>query len=554
MKTVKKMMALVIALTMSVGIFGVTAFAATVTMNTQAGHTYQVYQIFTGTVDGNNLTEVKYGTSSKGTPGEYVSATDLAKLKTLSDLNLTDEHVIIEKYSEFVDFSNPATTVAGGASIQDLAPGYYIIRDLNDVVPDEKPLDTTTLYMFKVLNDTITVSAKAGTVESEKHVDDQNDSDADDHSELKDSADYDIGDEIPYTLTFKLPDNYAKFEKYYVQFSDDMDEGLSLIANSVKIQYGSAAKQSITFTAASGTKYTGGQLYTYEIKDLKTTAPDLKAGDVITITYKAFLNDKAKVGSVGNPNTYSVKFSNNPNKSGEGQPTGDTPWDKNIVFTYKTVFDKVDENGAELPGADFTLQKLVGENWVDVTELGGQDGKHPSKIGSSADKSTSFEFRGLDAGDYRLIESYTPDGYNTISPILFTITADHELVSDDPKLTSLTGTDGAKFTMTKVDGAAHYTAVTTYVEGTTTYYTLENGEYTEKPNVSPSDFEGMVNNNITLYIKTTEDYLTTSIMNKSGIVLPETGGMGTTMFYIIGAVLVLGAGVILVSRRRASAQ
>ena len=84
----------------------------------------------------------------------------------------------------------------------------------------------------------------------------------------------------------------------------------------------------------------------------------------------------------------------------------------------------------------------------------------------------------------------------------FTITAEHEIKSDNPKLTSLTGTDGAEFTMTS---------------------NVSNGS------------------------------LTADVINEKGSTLPSTGGMGTTLFYVFGAILVLGAGVVLISRRRMEA-
>lgn len=504
MKKFRNLMALLIAMVMVVGT-AATVSAATITMQTLDGHTYEIFQVFTGTVDedGKTLTELKYGASAKGTQGEFLSPADLKALKDLQDRNLTDEHQIIDEYSAFVDFTKPYKTVEGGDASDDLAPGYYVIRDVDNTVPADKPEDTVTLYMFQVLNESISISAKAGTVESKKKVQDINDSTETELTGLQDSADYEIGDEIPYTLTFKLPDNYSKFEKYYVQFSDDMDKGLTLITNSVKIQYGSADATSITFTeAGASTKYTGGKLYTYEIEDLKTTAPALQAGDTITITYKAYLNEDAKYGVAGNPNTYKVKFNNNPNNSGKGKPTGDTPEDTNIVFTYKAEFDKIDENKKPLEGADFILEKQLADgSWVDVTTLGGTDDKRPMKVGDSASKSTTFEFKGLDDGVYRLTESYTPEGYNTIAPLVFTITASHQIEADNPELVSLAA-EGANITMS-ADKAT----------GT----------------------------------------IKASIENKSGAVLPTTGGVGTTMFYVIGAILVVGAGVVLVSRRRMSA-
>ena len=175
-----------------------------------------------------------------------------------------------------------------------------------------------------------------------------------------------------------------------------------------------------------------------------------------------------------------------------------TPDDTNIVFTYKTVFNKVDSSKNKVEGADFKLEKKVNGEWVDVTNLGSGENK-PTKTLTGGNV---FTFSGLDDGDYKLTETVTPATYNTIEPIEFTITADHQIESDNPALTSLTGTDGHEFTMT-------------------------------------SDV--------------TAGSLTADVINEKGSTLPSTGGMGTTLFYVLGAVLVLGAGVVLISRRRMEA-
>jgi len=206
------------------------------------------------------------------------------------------------------------------------------------------------------------------------------------------------------------------------------------------------------------------------------------------------------VGQDGNPNTVLVKFDNNPNNCGKGEPGGTTPEDVNIVFTYKTVFNKVDgsNKNAPLTGANFTLEKWVDGAWVDVTTLGSGD-NHPTKTGDTT--VSTFAFSGLDDGKYRLTETETPAGFNTIEPIEFTITAEHDIQSDNPALTALTGTDGDAFKMT-VDLAA--------------------------------------------------GALSKDIVNNKGAQLPSTGGIGTKIFYGVGAVLVIGAGVVLMGRKRAA--
>lgn len=561
MKHLKKMMALVIAMVMVLAM-GVTAFAQdvdptatdptpaatstvptsqtidensaadaqgkyTISVASDDTHTYTVYQILTGTLIAG---ESKLGNPQWGADAAQTDpATVNAFIESITAAGLTNVQIDDLVKAQLKSDAAGQGTVSSSNSL-DVVPGYYLLVDTTENLADG---DAKSLNMVAVFND-ITITPKKGTVESEKHVDDQNDSDSTDHSELKDSADYDIGDSIPYTLTMTLPDDYANYKQYKIVFTDDMSAGLTY-NNDAKIFYGEAdtTGTSITFVEGGTSSYTtpsAGKVYTYTIANLKAAdATDaqkaLTAGSVITIKYTATLNSNAVIGSAGNPNKYKVDFSSNPNQDASGTPdTNDTPWDTNIVFTYKTVFNKVDQEGNALTGADFTLYKFV-ENangadtyngkkgtWTDVTTLGSGNNK-PSKVkaahttGEGADAKTAenakFTFSGIDAGVYKLVESATPAGYNTLEDQIFTITATHDLVSDNPALTELTGTDGASFTMT--------------------------------PNI-------------------TDASLTADIENKQGAELPSTGGIGTTIFYIIGAILVIGAGVILVTRRRMSAK
>ena len=492
MKRFKRILALVIATAMVLTMMSMTAFAAdgdttyTITITAPAGHTYEIYQVFTGTpatVNGKNqLTGLKYGTNSNGTVDAAVTQEDMTKLDAIQKTEYATDQAKIDDLEQFVNWSSTPVATINGTASAGLAPGYYVIKDKDGTVPEN---EGATLYMFQVLDKNLSMSAKSDKPTSEKKVEDANG--------FADSADGEIGKTINYQLKFKLPSDYANYEHYYVNFKDTLSTGLTY-NNDAQIFFGSAAGQPITFKVS-------GQNYSYEIMDLKATAPTLAAGDEIKITYTCYLNAGAVIGDAGNPNTYKVEFSNNPNNTGDGTtkpPTDETPDDKTIVFSYKTIFNKVDEDNNPLTGADFTLYKKVGEEWVDVTTL--NTSAHPAKAGTSA--GTQFSFSGLQDGEYMLEETTTPSGYNTIDPIEFTITSTHDLVSDDPRLTALTGTDGEEFTMT------------------------------------PSTGDGT---------------LSTSIENQSGVVLPSTGGIGTTIFYVVGAILVIGAGVVLITRRRMNA-
>ena len=195
------------------------------------------------------------------------------------------------------------------------------------------------------------------------------------------------------------------------------------------------------------------------------------------------------IGSTGNSNAASLIYSNDPNSTGGGSK-GETPKDKVVVFTYQVIVNKVDQDSrTPLKGAGFTLYKK------DYT------GVYNKVEEITAGETTTFTFKGLNVGDYKLSETVTPAGYNTIADVEFTISADVDKASDNPILNTLeatsTSTNKLVFTSNIVDGS-----------------------------------------------------LTTTVVNKKGSILPSTGSVGTTMLYVMGSLLVIGAGILLAVRKK----
>ena len=495
MRKVKKLLGLLLAAVMVLAM-GVTVFAeGNPTISAlNNGHTYEVYQIFTGDYsEGDNsqkvLSNVKWGKNGTGTQGDNVSEKILTELKNANGSD-TEQLAVITKYAN-LQSSDKFGTVTYESPLE-VPSGYYLIKDVDGSQENEQ--DSYTLYIVQVVGENITIAPKADVPESEKKVDDKNDSNtSEDEESWQDSADYDIGDHVPYQLTATLPDNVSNYTSYTLKFVDTMSRGLTYDADSAEVFVNgkSAGKLEPTSANYSGDddRYTDGTVLTWNFANIKAAPYNAGNNAVITIKYTATLNNNAVMGSAGNPNKMHIEFSNNPN----GEGTGQTPDDTNIVFTYKVVVNKVDEDKKPLAGAQFTLQKKQANgSWKDIGSA------------TVSENQATFTFSGLDDGDYKLIETVTPDGYNDIADIEFTITAEHDILSDDPRLTSLSG-------------------------DTTT------GEITFTPN--PSDGS-----------------LTTDVENKSGAELPETGGMGTTIFYVLGAILVIGAGVLLIVRRRTGSE
>ena len=489
MKHTKKLASLLLALVM-VFALATTAFAAknaTISAPKESNRTYEVYQIFTGDLHEGVLSNIKWGKNGTGTEGTAVDQTALAALAAVNGKSDTEKLTEIQKYVKLD--SEKFGTVSNGKPLT-VPTGYYLIKDNGPVNDGE----AYSLYVVQVVGPT-TISPKVGTTTSDKKVKDTNDSAANSTTDWQDSADYDIGDAVPFKLSATIAQDYANYTHgYKLTFHDKEDAGLSFNKNSVKVYVDgtliTTGYEVVTEGLADGC--------TFEVRfaNLKDIA-SVKARSVISVEYTSTLDTDATVGSAGNKNTSHVTYTNNPNDKQAGE-NGKTPDDVVIVFTYQTIVNKVTKNpnydstveGSEayipLKGAGFTLYKKNASGTYKAvgSELKGEN-------------MTTFTWSGLDDGDYKLVETTTPSGYNTIPDIEFTITATHDVSSDNPTLISLSG--GDKFT-------------------------------------------GVISTGV----------VSANIENQSGAQLPSTGGIGTTIFYVLGSVLVIGAAVLLVTKKRMS--
>ena len=506
MKHIKKLASLLLVLVM-VFALATTAFAEetaySITINNSAkDHTYEAYQIFTGDLSGTTLSNIVWG-SGVSEAGQTALGDAAAKAETLK--TEADAKAFAKAVAPYL------TTAAGSANtvtdgkyiISGLAAGYYLVKDQDGSLTGDA--DAYTEYIIRVVSDT-TATPKSSVPTVEKKVKDTNDSTGV-TSDWQDSADYDIGDSIPFQLKATLANNVSSYTTYKVVFHDTLSKGLTY-NNDAKVYIDGTETNGFTVTATVNAD--GITTLTVSCDDVKA----LGAGNssVITVEYTAKLNENAVLGSAGNPNKVYLEYSNNPNKSEEGNnETGETPKDVVIVFTYKTIINKVDSENAPLTGAAFKLEKLIkgkdgaADTWTTVKEF------------TVDETTTSFTFSGLDDGQYKLTETKTPAGYNTIDPIYFVIEATHDETADAPTLKTLNA-----------------------------YLTDANGN----KQTEMKDGESV---NIDLgTVDLTAGSITTTVVNKSGAQLPETGGIGTTIFYVLGGVLVLAAVVLLVTKKRMS--
>lgn len=380
--------------------------------------------------------------------------------------------------------------------------GYYLIAETKT----GDTADTFSLVMLDTAGQKdITIAAKEDQPTLEKKVQDKNDSTGD-VSDWRDTADYDIGDDVPFMLTGTVSDQYDRYETYAYTFHDKMSAGLTFNANSVVVQIDGHTVPVGSYTVVTEGLEAG---CTFEVRfaDLKTVVAegDYKAAadSKITVEFTAKLNENAEIGNPGNPNEAYLEYSNNP----YGNETGKTPEDKVVVFTFKLVADKVDGNGDKLAGAGFTLYKeYAGKNDA------GEVTYEWLPVGEEITGVTTFTFTGLDAGEYKLVETTVPAGYNKADNLVFEVVATYKQAND------------AEAPLT-----------------------LESLEIRGKDGAVISGEGGVFTTNITA------GSVNTTVVNLSGTKLPSTGGIGTTIFYIVGGLLMVGAVVLLVTRKRMTA-
>ena len=498
MKTIKRSIALVLAMILALAM-SVTVFAApnadqntfSLTLNKAVkGHTYEAYQILSGdlSADKATLSNIKWGEGIKAEGQTALGGDAAGYAKKLADMGnnsseLKEQAQIIGANLASASGSVTVTDPDAKNVISNLKPGYYLIKDKDDSLQGQ---ESYTEFILHVTDD-VDANVKADVPSVEKKVKDTNDTTGE-TTGWQDSADYDIGDDVPFQLTATLANNIESYKTYSLKFNDTLSKGLDY-NNDAVIKLGD---KDVTdrFTPS----------YDATAKTLTFTCDNIlafgaKNSDKIVVEYTAKLNENAEIGAAGNPNTVYLDFSNNPNNGGEGD-RGKTPEDKVIVFTYKLTVNKVDKENKPLTGAEFSLFKKVKVDGKDELEL-----VEVKKILSTNAEGTVFGFTGLDDGTYVLRETKTPDGYNSIEDQTFTISAEHDENSDDPKLTALTG-DVASGSIIDLG------------------VMLENGE------------------------------LSTDVVNNKGSVLPSTGGAGRVAIYVIGAILVLGGGIVLVTKKR----
>lgn len=369
------------------------------------------------------------------------------------------------------------------ATLSSLAFGYYlVVPNPKGSTPDTDHQNRgTDAMLVNVSQSEQTMELKTVYPTVEKKVNNDN------------HASASVGDTLNFTLTSTVPDTSEYTDSYQFAFEDTLSKGLTF-GNITSITIGETTLNAgtdykLTQTVDDGTGETklridfgtesGG---IYNAKDLFNG----KAGQKITVTYTATLNEKAQV-QVDQTNTVKVVYSNNPGTNG----TGESGESKTHQYTFGFDLNKTDGTNG-LAGAQFKLQDSEGADIKLVSA--GVDTYRPAKTEEEASASTEvttpkggvIHFTGLAAGTYKLVETAAPQGYNKVTePITVTIEATYD-----------------------VDGTLKSWTVNT------------NGQ-------NPVE-----------------------VVNHAGTLLPGTGGIGTVVFTVAGAAIVIAGAAWYISRRK----
>ncbi len=528
MKSLKKSLVTLLACTMAiapcmVGNMPVSAaegdtYSITVTKGDDADHTYEAYQVFDGDLtDDGILSNIKWGqgvngaallTALQNTQNQYLkdkftTCTSAKDVAGVLEAKMKDEDDDVDFNRAFADvvgsnLSGTKTTSDESGKMADLDAGYYLVKDQEGTLDGENAAYTQFILR---LTDNETVEAKSVLPTLDKVINEGAGVTANTAS---------IGDDVEFKLTSKVPD-MTGYNKYFFVVNDTLSSGFTF-NDDVAITIGGSSLDAEDFYV---TDLGNGQI---KIVIKEFIGYQSQKGQSIVITYSAELNEGASTSTTGadaNTNIANLVYSNNPNYEYQGDPSNPdepnpgTPTDDN---------DTPDDPSDDIPGTP-------GEPTGDTPEI------------TTVTYTTQLEITKV-------------DGDNTATKL-----------------------QGAVFKLEKLDGEGNYgqvgAEITTDANGLATFNRLEVGKYQITEITAPGGGYNLLEAPIQFEI-TTQDISTGSITwndtnddinfdngkfkiqigNYKGSSLPTTGGMGTTLIYVLGGMLVLCSIVLIITRKR----
>lgn len=549
MKHMRKLLAMVLAVIMVMSL-ATTAFAAegySITINNTNknvsidGMTYKAYKVFDLTLGAKTTTGE--GEDTVTTYGAYsysIKSTDWAWTTLVADATTNEKGVITTKYGiKLTPSASDATLYAveevteGSMKARELADaltavlpetadgsaiaanekatielnkaGYYAVY--GTAVPKDPASETVETVVaalaLTTTDPTATVVPKVEVPTLDKKITGQHVLD-----DAGKAATAEVGSTVSFQIDSSVPD-LTGYSKYTFTITDTMTNGLTFTyPRDVVVTIDGENKTEDVDIVINGQKLTVTIPYTV----LKAA----KKGDAIVVTYSAVINEKALTTNY-EKNTAKLTYSNNPSTD----ETNDTPEKTVYVIDVDINVNKVAgaENGSKLANAQFKVFKgsVIPADDAEVWYKWDDENKKVTWVAKddadtfTTDNNGKFvpAVQGLEAEKngttYGLLEIAAPDGYNLLdAPVIVTLTAAYSNDANGEKAT--VSAEGAEVT-----------------NGTVTLSAEQN---------------------------TSQPLATATVINKTGTELPSTGGMGTTLFYVFGAILMVGAAVLLVTKRR----
>lgn len=520
-KVIKKLLAALLAVAM-VCAMAIPAFAYD-TEEVRAHHSFEAFQIFQGDVSDDNtkISNVKWGknitnstdfleklTADPTISGEFNNPTTAQDvLAVISKWHDSDDNSIAFArfvchylYSGAVD---PGTSIPSSGDVVEIpedGAGYYLIVDTTDFSTGDS-YHAYNSFLLKVNKGKFNLPIKPKFVKPtvEKKVYDNDNNDISSAGGWGSSADHAINEKFKFQLIAKLPASsdraYDYYDNYTVRFTDTLSEGItfdeldSVVIESNGTPYDITNDSSKYDIDISNLKSQNS--FVVKIHDVKNCVANLNDGATITVTYTAHLNEKAFVniagGDTSNINKVYLTYSNNPrDESSIGKTPESTPV---YVYTYQ-------------------LNNTKRQNTVDGPALAGAG----FKLYSDAECNN-------EVGLYQEGEFYYPIKDAT-----------------GKKAVEMISGENGQFNVKGLDAGTYYLKETITPAG---YDTCGVTPVTIKADHSGNDHVNLEGSNLTIVNK-----------KAGGITLPSTGGIGTTLFYVVGGGLMVAAIVLLVTKKR----
>ena len=512
----------------------------------EGGHVFNAYQIFQGNVDstGTTMSDIEWAggvaqgtelindiqniTLADGVTKPFAGCTTAPSIaEVLSKANDNSETVqkfadAVKKYKSDVKTTSNHDPNANTYTIEGLTAGYYMILDEPTTGSDITP----SAIIVHLIGKDIEIDAKVDVATVSKNT----------YPDF-----YSVGDEAPYKLRGTLPGSFNATttggNEYKYSFVDTFDkelqpasdwefsnadpaaDGTKTLNKGVKVELQNGENTTDVTNNFTSTWNENDHVLKVRCADLRGVA-DVDKDSAIVVTYKAKVNEKP-ANAPGINNKVTLYYGDKHTKEAD-----------ETVFTLELVVKSVDgaDNTKALNGAEFVLSRVVNNEGAATTEylkITKSEGK-PDELSWVEDQKDAttlktegeegegenkkalgkFNVTGLTTGTYTLTETKAPEGYNKL---------------DKDVKVEISGTAQRNSSGKKVLVSLGITA---------------NGEAGEVEKIDEA-YTGTVS---------------ITIANNKGSVLPSTGGMGLTIIYAVGAILLVGAGILLVTRRRMKAK